>query len=78
MRGGKWMFIDNIDEEIEVAALRSFRDSIDNTLKDYMKSGITRIIGGLNAAKPFPFPPDEIIEMLTMMITDQLKWRYEY
>jgi hypothetical protein len=68
----------NVEEEIEIQALREFRDSIDNTLKDYLRGSIDSLMSGMECMDQTDFTTEQKINALTELITKSLEWRYEY
>lgn len=65
----------NYKEELEIRGLKAFRDSIDNTLKEYLS-------GGLSSISPILEDPsitgEKKAEIIVQFVTDSIAWRCEY
>jgi len=64
---------------IEIKALKSFRNSIDNSLKDYLHDSISIILKGMEEEQNSPtISVEQKIDAVTYMVVKSLEWRYEY
>ena len=69
--------IENWENELEIAALKSFRDSIDNSLQEYLHSSIEMLLTLMESC-PEHFSTEQKVNAISQLITKSLKWRYEY
>lgn len=65
-------------ERLEVEALLAFRDSIENTFKDHIRSSIDLIIGGMECMDQTAYTTEQKIDLVTEMVVKSVKWRMEY
>jgi hypothetical protein len=66
------------EEEKELLAFRAFKESIHDSLKEYIQDSLTVMLPFFDDREPGEFPTEEKARTLTLLMTEIIEWRCEY